>query len=93
MALEHATKSMKAGEHEYFNLGSGNGYSILEVIKSLEGVVGHPIEKKMADRRAGDPPRLVASVSKIKEKLGFVPEHNLDSILKSAWSYFSKKKQ
>lgn len=64
----------------------------MEVIKALESVVGHEIEKKFSDRRAGDPPRLIASVRKIKETLNFESEYNLEYILKTAWNYFTSKK-
>ena len=71
-----------------YNLGSGNGYSVREVIETARRVTGHPIPAKEMPRRAGDSARLVASSDKIKRELGWKPEHdNLEEIISSAWSW------
>ncbi len=71
-----------------YNLGSGNGYSVREVIETARRVTGHPIPAKEMARRAGDSARLVASSDKIKRELGWKPEHdNLEEIISSAWSW------
>ena len=88
-ALEYTIKRAEPG-HEAFNLGSGKGYSILEVIKALEGVLGREVEKKYQERRAGDPAFLVASAKKAKDLLGWTTVHDLDFIIKTAWNYHSK---
>src|SRR6266511_1379078 len=71
-----------------YNLGSGNGYSVREVIETARQVTGHPIPANELPRRPGDSARLVASYEKIKQELGWKPEHeNLKEIISSAWEW------
>lgn len=71
-----------------YNLGSGNGYSVREVIVTARQVTGHPIPVNELPRRPGDSARLVASSEKIKRELGWKPEHdNLQEIISSAWQW------
>ena len=71
-----------------FNLGNGNGFSVLDVIKSCERVLGNPIRYKMDLRRVGDPAVLVADSLKAMHTLGWKPEFtDLDEIIKSAWHW------
>ncbi|HLO32697.1 MAG TPA: UDP-glucose 4-epimerase GalE [Anaerolineales bacterium] len=71
-----------------YNLGSGNGYSVREVIEAARQVTGHPIPAKELPRRPGDSARLVASSQKIKRELGWKPEHdNLSEIIATAWEW------
>jgi UDP-glucose 4-epimerase len=71
-----------------YNLGSGNGYSVREVIETARQVTGHPIPAKELPRRPGDSARLVASSEKIKRELGWEPEHDdLHEIISSAWEW------
>jgi UDP-glucose 4-epimerase len=77
-------------EHDklIYNLGSGNGYSVREVIETARQVTGHPIPVKELPRRPGDSARLVASSEKIKRELGWEPEHDdLHEIISSAWEW------
>jgi UDP-glucose 4-epimerase len=71
-----------------YNLGSGNGYSVREVIETARQVTGHPIPVNELPRRPGDSARLVASSEKIKRELGWTPQHdNLREIISSAWEW------
>jgi len=71
-----------------FNLGSGNGYSVREVIETARQVTGHSIPVDELPRRPGDSARLVASSERIKRELGWKPEHDrLDEIISSAWEW------
>lgn len=70
------------------NLGSGAGFSNLDILHAAESVVGHAIRHEMADRRPGDPPTLVASNERARELLGWEPRHGtLEEIIGSAWAW------
>jgi UDP-glucose 4-epimerase len=74
--------------HTACNLGSGTGFSNLEVLRAAEAVVGHKINADFGPRRAGDPPVLVASNGMAAKVLGWQPRHGtLDEIIGSAWSW------
>lgn len=71
-----------------YNLGSGSGYSVREVIETARAVTGHPIPATESPRRPGDPARLVASPEKIRSELGWIPKHqDIRDILESAWEW------
>ncbi len=71
-----------------YNLGSGNGFSVREVIETAREVSGHPIPVVESPRRPGDPARLVASSEKVRRELGWKPQHdNLKEIVASAWEW------
>ena len=78
------------GEHDrlIYNLGSGSGYSVREVIETARRVTGHPIPAGESPRRPGDAPRLVASSDKIRRELGWNPRYpDLADIIASAWDW------
>ncbi len=78
------------GEHDklVYNVGSGNGYSVREVIEATQQVSGADIKVVESPRRPGDSARLVASSEKIRRELGWKPQHdNLHDILGSAWAW------
>lgn len=72
---------------EYFNLGSGQGNSILDIINKIELVLGVKVKYTFEKRRTGDPDSLIANIDLAKEVLGFCPKHNIDSILKTAYDW------
>ena len=79
------------GASDYFNLGSGVGFSVLEIIDAAEKVVGKPIKREVVGRRAGDPDILVASNVKAKAVLGWDLQHSeIEEIISSAWKFYSK---
>ncbi|MFG3522089.1 UDP-glucose 4-epimerase GalE [Nocardia nova] len=85
-----ALAQSRRGEHRIFNLGSGTGFSVREVISACERVVGRPIPAVDAPRRAGDPAVLIASSAKAIDELGWQPEHNdLDEIVSDAWDFLT----
>ncbi|MDP1770732.1 MAG: UDP-glucose 4-epimerase GalE [Methylobacter sp.] len=76
------------GESSAFNLGNGNGYSVESVIQTARRVTGETIPVQEGRRRLGDPARLVANASKIKQELGWQPAYfNLDTIVEHAWQW------
>lgn len=83
-----ALESNAAGTHRIYNLGSGDGYSVKQVIGACREVTGHPIPAELAPRRAGDPATLVASSDKIKSELGWDPSRtDLTTIVTDAWNF------
>ncbi|NLU81399.1 UDP-glucose 4-epimerase GalE [Rhodococcus sp. HNM0569] len=76
------------GRHDIYNLGSGAGFSVREVIESCRRVTGLPIAVEDAPRRAGDPAVLVASSERAIAELGWKPTHtDLDEIVADAWTF------
>jgi UDP-glucose 4-epimerase len=74
------------------NLGSGNGFSVREVIEISRNVTGHKIPAVEAPRRAGDPAVLIASSEKIRRVLGWEPQHSdIESIVRSAWEWHQSR--
>ena len=83
-----ALAQSRPGEHRIFNLGSGTGFSVRQVISACERVTGRQIASIDAARRAGDPAVLIASSERAIAKLGWQPEHNdLDEIVTDAWAF------
>ncbi|MBX7174445.1 MAG: UDP-glucose 4-epimerase GalE [Pyrinomonadaceae bacterium] len=70
-----------------YNLGTGVGNSVNEVVETARMVTGKPIPVQFIERRPGDPLILTASSEKIKNELGWQPQHNLEEILDSAWKW------
>ena len=76
------------------NLGTGDGYSVLEVIKFAEAVVGKKVYFKISDKRVGDPPSLIAESNLAAKLLGWVPQYStLDIIIESMWKVYKKEFQ
>jgi UDP-glucose 4-epimerase len=76
---------------EYYNLGSGGGASVHEVIAACRKITGKKVDTVEKSRRPGDPPRLIASSEKIKRELGWQPQfQSLDAIIESAWKWHQK---
>jgi UDP-glucose 4-epimerase len=82
-AIEWMTKNNTSGT---FNLGSGHGYSVKEIVDAARRVTGHAIPAEIKERRAGDPPSLVASSQKAEEVLGWKRRYeSIEDIVGSAW--------
>ncbi|HBD96285.1 MAG: UDP-glucose 4-epimerase GalE [Spirochaetes bacterium GWF1_31_7] len=78
---------LKTGTTNYFNLGSGTGYSVKEVIDMVKKCTGKEFKVIETERRAGDPPFLVAQSEKAKEILGWGVTYSLEDIVKTAWNW------
>lgn len=89
MALEHLASG---GESIALNLGTGKGHSVLAVIRAVEKASGRPVPIRLADRRTGDPPELLADPSLAQRVLGWQPFYSdLDSIVHSAWKWHANR--
>ena len=87
-AHQLALAALEKSDRLVYNVGSGNGYSVREVIETARKVTGHPIPVIESPRRPGDSARLVASSDKICHELGWKPKHdNMRDILSSAWEW------
>ncbi|MEL6663446.1 MAG: UDP-glucose 4-epimerase GalE [Pseudomonadota bacterium] len=75
-----------------FNLGTGTGTTVMEIVEAVERISGAPVERTIGPRREGDPPALVASADKARDVLGWVPQHSdIDTIISSAWNWHQKE--
>lgn len=83
---------MQLNISDNFNLGSGSGYSVKEVIESAKKITEKPIKVEYAPRRAGDPAVLVADSEKAQKVLGWKISYNLDKIISTAWEWETKRK-
>ena len=83
-----ALERLRDGEGIEVNLGTGNGFSVREVVECCRQVTGYDIKEVIGERRAGDPPRLVADATKAREVLGWVPEYqSVKPIVETAWHW------
>ncbi len=81
---------MKGGDTNWFNLGTGKGLSVKEIIDAAEKVTGMKAPVTYGDRREGDPPRLIADARKAKEILGWVPQYqDAHHIVETAWKWMT----
>jgi len=85
-ALEFLNKGNKG--YHYYNVGTGRGYSVLEVVEMVKKISGVDFNSPFAPRREGDPAKLVAKVEKIKKELGWQPGYSdLKTIVETAWKW------
>jgi len=85
IAVERMINANMKKDFEYFNLGTGNGYSVLEVIKSFEKVSEQKLNYKIVDRRAGDITQVWADTNFANDELGWKAQKSLDEMTLSAW--------
>ena len=78
---------LDGGGSARYNLGNGNGFSVVEVIDAVRRITGHPVPVRIEPRRAGDPPSLVADAAAARNALGWQPRYpQLDTIVAHAWA-------
>ena len=87
VALE---KVFSTSVYEVYNVGSGSGYSVIEMINQIAESIGKAITPKLSPRRPGDTAQLIASIAKIERDLGWKPERSLKEMIDSAWQAESK---
>ncbi len=90
LALE---KLLAGSDSNFYNLGTGKGISVQEIINISEKVTGKTIKKEFAQRRPGDPPILFADNKKARLELNWTPEYNkIDDIISTAWNWEQNRK-
>lgn len=90
LALHHLRKT---NQSDFFNLGSGEGFSVIEMIDAARKVTNHPIPSLNKDRRSGDPKILIASSDKAQRVLGWKRKYiSVEDIIKSAWNFHKTHK-
>jgi len=86
--LKALTALESGATSNFYNVGTGVGYSNREIIKMVEKISGKPVQMKVVPRRPGDADELVADVSKIKRELKFTPQYSdLETIIKTAYAF------
>ena len=86
-----AMQQLFDGESGQFNLGNGNGFSILEIIKVVEKITGKTIPYRYVPKRKGDPASLVGSNLKASKILNYTPSYpDLQNIINTAWKWHKK---
>ncbi len=84
-----ALESLQPGVHEIYNLGSGDGYSVREVVAAASKAAGFEIPTIDSPRRSGDPAVLIADINKAKSKLGWVPTRGIEAMVADTLASFS----
>jgi UDP-glucose 4-epimerase len=82
-----ALDAIEPGRHRIYNLGTGDGYTVKEVVDTARRVTGREIEAIEEPRRPGDPAALVAAGDRIRSELGWTPEKGLDEMVADAWAW------
>jgi UDP-glucose 4-epimerase len=90
VATERLLQNKNKSNYEIFNIGTGNGFSVLEVIKSFEKVSGQKLNYKIVERRAGDVEKVYADTTYANNELGWKAEKSLDEMMLSAWNWEKK---
>lgn len=89
-ALNRLFDEKADGNYEFFNVGTGNGTTVLEIVESFQRVTGVNLNYKIVDRRAGDVEQIYADTTKGNAELGWKAEKTLDETLLSAWLWEKK---
>ena len=88
LAVRHL---LDGGTSDAFNVGTGSGHSVLQVVKSVEKVTGQAVPLTKGPRRDGDPAVLVANSNRLRAKLGWTPRYpELDDVVKTAWDFHQR---
>ncbi|HEX7835057.1 MAG TPA: UDP-glucose 4-epimerase GalE [Pseudolysinimonas sp.] len=85
LAALDALADKGAAPHRVFNIGTGTGSSVRELIGRMLAIAGSSLEPLVEPRRAGDPSRVVADAARIRAELGWSPKYGLEDMLSSAW--------
>ena len=84
-AVNRLVNKQQEARFEVFNLGTGNGFTVMEVIKTFEKVAKMALNYRIVARRSGDVPELYASTERAKEKLNWTTQYDLEDMISSSW--------
>ena len=90
LAVKRIINKEQENRFEIFNLGTGNGFSVLDVIKTFEKVTNSKLNYEITERRPGDVPQLFAATRLAKDKLGWVAKKGLSEMISSSWNWEQK---
>lgn len=93
VAVDRMIREKGKSDLEIFNLGTGNGFSVLDVIRSFEKTSGHKLNYKIVDRRPGDVEQVWADTQYANNELGWKAEKSLDDMTLSAWKWELRLKE
>ena len=93
LALNYLIENKNKSNSEVFNLGTGDGYTVLEVIKMFEKISGVKLNYQLGPRRAGDVVAIYANNEKARTELGWVTKYNLEDMMDTAWKWELKLKE
>jgi len=91
LSLKYILEEKQKQQNEIFNVGIGNGLSVLEVITSFESLTGQKLNYDIGDRRPGDVMSIYSNHNKATEKLGWIPEMDVADIMNTAWAWEMKR--
>jgi len=90
VAINRLLQQKQKASYEYFNVGTGNGFSVMQLVKTFMEVTGVDLKYRITDRRAGDIEKIWADTSYANKELGWKAEKSLEETLKSAWEWEKK---
>ncbi|MGM0376597.1 MAG: UDP-glucose 4-epimerase GalE [Bacteroidota bacterium] len=90
VAINRLLQQKQKAAYEYFNVGTGNGYSVMQLVKTFIEVTGVDLKYRISDRRPGDIEKIWADTSYANKELGWKAEKSLEETLKSAWEWEKK---
>ena len=86
-ALSYLEKNKNTSACSIFNLGTGSGVSVMEMITAFEKVTGKKLNYHIGNRRAGDVEAIYSDITKVEKELGWIPKYSLDDMMLSAWKW------
>ena len=92
LALDYLLEGKNTSNCEVFNLGTGNGYTVLEAIDAFEKVSGEKLNYVIAGRRPGDVVAIYANNEKARSVLGWDPQYSIEDMMRTAWNWEQKLK-
>jgi UDP-glucose 4-epimerase len=91
--MQYVIEHRNSTSCEVFNLGTGNGITVLEAISAFERVNQRKLDYKIGDRRPGDVVAIYANKDKAEQELKWKPKYSLDDIMRSAWKWEQQMQQ